>query len=266
MGGWLCFRLQDDEGDYQSLVYSADDINELGLADSKSQEHNTTVSWVTMDSSHVEQVIDIVSRACVDHEPLMYTKKVDYDNFRKYTTKLVRAAADAKLSTVGLLGDIVVSVVISEDFKQIGSGVFGRSIWTNKPELPKEVSKGLRAIFAFLEELNQQFLSGKGVDAEKIPKREFFHIALSAVREGYGKRGLCSINIEENLEVARARGYKEAIQTATGLYAQKILSRLGFQTIFEIQYKDWMYEESRPFAEVEETTGHPSVKLMSLDL
>jgi len=268
------------------LVYSADDINEVETDmlierylvtsgagstisdEKKTQEQKTTVTWAIMDSTHVEQVIDIVSRACVDHEPLMYTKKVDYDDFRKLTRDVVRAAAKTGLSTVGLLGDIVVSVVLSEDFHQIRNSLYERPISTkaNKVEEALEMSKGLRAIFELLKELNQQFMSYRGVNLEKIPKGKFFHIALTAVREGYGKRGLSSVNVEENLEVARARGYREAVESVTGLHAQKILTRLGFKTLSEIQYKDWKYGVLAPFDNVEETTGHPSVKLMALVL
>jgi len=289
MGQWICFRLQNHDDRYNSLVYSPNEINDTeadlsierhlvkagvaysvpyGQNEKKTTEHNNTVNWVTMDGSHIEQVVDVLSRACVDHEPLMYTKKIDYDDFRKFTSKAVRQAAGTGLSTVGLLGDIVVSVVLSEDLQQIETGSFARPNLTKVPEAGEllKVSKNLRTIFSLVGELDRKFLSSRDVQPGKMPKGRFFHIALTAVREGYGKRGLCSANVEENLEIARARGFEEAVEEVSNRHSQKILSRLGFKTIVEVKYNEWEYGDSTPFAKVAETTGQQSIKLMSLKL
>jgi len=287
MGQWICFRLQGHDDRYNSLVYSPKEIDEteadLSIErylvkaganslyeqdDNKVTEHNNTVNWVTMDGSHIEQVIDVVSRACVDHEPLMYTKKIDYDDFRKFTGAVVRGAAGNGLSTVGLLGDIVVSVVISEDLQQIETGLYGRPNLTKIHELKEtsELSKNIQTIFALVGDINQKFLNSRDVQPGKIPKGRFFHIALTAVREGYGKRGLCSANVEENLEIARASGFEEAVQEVSNQHAQKILSRLGFKSLTEVRYNEWKLGESAPFAKVEQVTGQPSIKLMALKL
>jgi len=285
MGQWICFRLQGHDDRYNELVYSPEEIKEsevdlsverylvktsklYGQNENKTPEHNNTVIWVTMDGSHIEQVIDVVSRACVDHEPLLYTKKIDYDDFRKFTHRVVRGAASNGLSTVGLLGDIVVSVVISEDFQLIETGFYGRPNLTKALELDEssELSKNLQTVFALVGEMDQNFLNSRDVEAGKIPKGRFFHIALTAVREGYGKRGLCSANVEENLEIARARGYEEVVEEVSTQHSQKILTRLGFKTITEVKYNEWKFGDSTPFAKVEETTRQSSIKLMSLKL
>jgi len=285
MGQWICFRLKGHDDRCNSLLYSANEDetgtdfltdrylvsgtkSHYGQEDNKVSEHNNAVNWVKMDGSHIEQVIDVVSRAYVDREPLMYTKKIDYDDFRKFTGAVVRGAAGNGLSTVGLHGDTVVSVVISEDLKQIETGLYGRPDLTKILEIEEssDLSKNLRTIFALVGVIDQKFLNSRDVLPGKIPKGRFFHIALTAVREGYGKRGLCSANVGENLEIARASGFEEAVQEASNEHAQKILSRLGFKSIAEVRYNEWKFGESFPFAKVEQVTKQPSIKLMSLKL
>jgi len=97
-----------------------------------------------------------------------------------------------------------------------------------------------------------------------LPKGKVFHILMLGSKPGQGKRGLGQKL--SSLSVSRAKhfGFERCVVETSGAFSFKCFQRLGFQSVVDIPYKDFEFNSSKPFLNVE--APHTSFCLQELKL
>lgn len=84
---------------------------------------------------------------------------------------------------------------------------------------------------------------------------EVFHFYMLGVRREYQRYGLGRTLISRGLLEGRARGFHRAWAEATGVGSQTLVAGLGFQTLAEIPYREFLFRGQAIFASIEAPRG-----------
>lgn len=121
----------------------------------------------------------------------------------------------------------------------------------------KKIPDIMKPLIGILEELDHEYLNSRSNDLG-----DTIHFYMLGVDPNIRYSGLGYRLAKAAIEAAESHGYKRCIAEATGVGSQAMLSKLGFQTFYEIAYNKFMWEGKYPFAQMKNGPSH--CKLMEL--
>lgn len=146
--------------------------------------------------------------------------------------------------SLSTLADNLSVMALSEDNRIVGvalNGILHRGdIEKSQDNLKLSNDERFVKIFSFLYRGNQNIF-------EELPVEEMFEIRILSVDSECRGQGVAKTLLMESERVAKASGFQLMKADATGLFSQKISASLGFGTLIEFRYDEF----------VEETTGCP---------
>ena len=209
------------------------------------------IRYELLSEKTLEGAITCVSHSFIQNEPMATHLGITVDEFLHFATAFYPTLIEPGLSFVAVdeEKDVVVGVRISEDFY--------REI-EESPEIPG-LSPKFFPLFTLLGELGASFKK-----THEWQPNHYVHMLMVAVEDGYQGRGIAPNMNKMFFRHVKAQGFTHAITEPTGLISQHILqNKFGFKALHEIKYVDFVFEGTRPFADLSE---HPSAMLMEKDL
>jgi hypothetical protein len=207
--------------------------------------------YALLANPHVDQVIDMFTKAFCRSEPMTQYLKMDEVLYTTFARAVTEKAVEDKLSVVVLDGDKVIACAIVEDLMEPGP-------------IP-DFDPKFKYILGLLEKLGEEFFSGK-----EFPKKHIAHLFITAVHNDYRHLGLSRQVNFQAMDLAASNGfdfiYCEFTHPFNELGTIPYLHNRKKQ-IGSITYKDFQFENEFPFANLDTGANsylweiHPNVKL-----
>ncbi len=218
----------------------ADDDDELSCG---SKSHTTPekyeIGYAPLQEKYMEQAIECMVETFSRDEPMTKALGITPDEFRHLAGIFAEKAVHDGLSTVARdrATDRVVGFCVSED------------LISEAPEGIDKIHAKFYPIMALLSELDEIYKKSR---PHETGKGEVFHLFMAGVRESYRDQSIATTLIDENLNLAKLKGFSYAIAEATGPVSQHILrDKFGFAERFAVEYKSFAYEGERVFEGVD---------------
>lgn len=194
--------------------------------------------------------VHCVSKVFTQSEPMSRHLGITADEFKIFAQAYYSELIDEELSLVAIDedSDQVIGVRMSEDYCKQEDEIFIENL-----------SPKFYPLFALLETLGEPFQKTHAL----VPGK-FVHLFMVAVDGNYTRRGIAPTMYKAFLRMVINRGYTEAVTEPTGVISQHILrNKFGFEELNRINYTDFDYEGTRPFADLQ---GHECAMLMQKNL
>ncbi|KAL1138957.1 hypothetical protein AAG570_009019 [Ranatra chinensis] len=153
----------------------------------------------------------------------------------------------------------VVALDTANDNKVVGIAVNGilkpGDMTAAQEKLETTTDVKFKRIFGLLYSVSDSLDLFNKYDVDKI-----FECRILSVDRGYRGRRLGERLLDHSHKVAKEHDFKVLKGDSTGLYSQKILAKLGYQSVYQLLYKDYLGEDGNPVFDTEEP--HTCLKIM----
>ncbi len=206
------------------------------------------IMFQVLSHRDIEDTATCISQVFSSFEPIAKALKISFNELYPLAVTVCQKAADEEISIIAKdqkTGEVV-GFIISED------------LMTVKPGPTEGIDNKFEAVFSFLSELDENYLSCHSVKAGQV-----LHILMLGVQEKYTKRQIATTLVKENLKLAKHHNFQIAIAEATAVGSQQIFRNLGFTEEFAIEYKSYKFKGKQIFSSLE---NPPNCLLMSSPL
>lgn len=200
------------------------------------------VDIVPFEQIHLEEVIHCISHSFTQ-ETMSKALEIAPQSYISFAKIICQKALKDRLSLVAKdeKSGKVIGFSILEDFV------------TEFPDLD-DVDKRFLPIINLLGELDDWYKINY-----KVKPGETLHLFMTGVYEEYRNQGIAHQLMEQVFNLAKNAGYSSILVECTGAITQHIRAKYGFQTIKEIEYKNYVYDGKLVFKGIKEPA---SCKLM----
>ena len=205
------------------------------------------ISYQIFDLQSVDEIAPVLAETFAGYDPLAVSQNLSAAEFAEGVQVLGPVAAQEGLSMIAQDKDTndLVGVLLVHDFATVLPGLPGGEEENQEPS----------PIGAILGELEERYKADR-----TIHTGEYMNLLMIGVADGYKGRKIAQTLIKLCLENGIKRGYKLAVTKVTGPISQHVLrDKFGFIERFEIRYKEFTYQNQRPFVSIEDP---PSIILM----
>mmetsp|Transcript_15419 Transcript_15419/g.27811 ORF Transcript_15419/g.27811 Transcript_15419/m.27811 type:complete len:236 (+) Transcript_15419:189-896(+) len=170
-------------------------------------------------------------------EPLGCHITYESGAFQHLAEYYLRVAAKEGMSTVCVDQDTgkAVGIVVTEDLKVALEGNTELSAFMET--LQTKFGDVFARVFHAFEVVEKPFLESINLDTEG----NVWHMWMLGVDKEYGKLGIGSSLIRENLKMARDRGFAFAVADCTSSFSSKAFQKQGFKLHTRLKYKDYEF-------------------------
>ena len=191
-----------------------------------------------LQADHRGAVLEMVSTAFADDDPLARSQSIDASSFRKLVDGLYPGFLASGLSFVARdpAHDVIAALVLAESFEQGGD-------------------EGSDAIAAIIDLARRRYFA-------ELPARDarLAHIHFVASSPDYRRQGLVQRVVEACLQQAGNLRFDRILVEASGNRSRALLEKhFGFQPRAQIEYADFTWQGKKPFAAI---AGHGGLCLM----
>lgn len=191
-----------------------------------------TYQYVSLDSTHVEETIQMFTHAFCDYEPMTQYVEMEYAAFSVFARTLTEKAAQEGLSIVALDSEKIIACALVEDLMKPAT-------------LPSHLTPKFAPIFSLLEQISAPFFAHK-----KIEPHQIAHLTITAVAGHYQGQGLSTqINFRAMAQACLA-GFQLMVSELTNFRNEEgILHHLQYdkQLIGSQIYQDFIFANHHPF-------------------
>ena len=176
------------------------------------------------------------THAFCDSEPMTHYIDMQYNEFRPFAALVVNKAIRDKLSTVVVENNEVIACALAEDI-------------TAPLEIPYKLTPKFDPIFHVLENLSTAYFT-----ENKPQPNQITHLFITAVHHLHRGKGLSEIVNFGAMDLAAERGFQCMTSELTNFINEKgIIKHLptAKKLIGSIIYKDYVFNNTRPFANLE---------------
>ena len=189
-----------------------------------------------LTSRHRNQAIDVIATSFSANEPMTHYLGITQEHMLPFATLMVDKAIKDGLSMIALLEDQLVACTIVEDM-------------ADPLDITIDIDPRFKIIFSLLDHLGTDFFN------ERVPdKGHIVHLFITAVDYRHRGHGLSKKINFESIRLAKEKGFDfmccefthayTKIGTVKNIENSKLLIR-------SCVYKDFMYEGSKPFENLE---------------
>lgn len=190
-----------------------------------------TYTYELLTKQHIDQVVDVFTKAFCRSEPMTQYLHLDEKKYRKFARAVTEKAVEDQLSVVALHHDKVVACALVEDIADAGA-------------IP-DFDPKFESILALLEELGKPFFVGKTFE-----KREIAHLFITAVHEDYRHQRLSTQVNFHAMDIAQKHGFDFVYCEFTHVFNERgVLHHLNNQKklIGSCVYNQFEINNSKPF-------------------
>lgn len=148
-----------------------------------------------------------------------------------------RGHSELELHSILTLQDNLSVMAVSRSGQVVGVALNGIQHEGDVDEAMKKLEtltdKKFKQIFSMLYELNQSLNLFKRYDVTSV-----FECRILSVDNSYRGRGLANELFKLSLDVASKAGFKVFKVDATGVFSQRISTKLGLETLVELEYRN----------------------------
>ena len=176
---------------------------------------------------------DVIADAFSRFEPMAVAVGQSYSEFQALVGALLDEAAIRDLTVCARLGGAgdIIGVMLATDVTQ------------PMPERMDELSPSFAPIGGLLEQLDSKYR-----ERHAPGPGECLHLAMLAVDQAHGSKGVGQALVAACLDTARARGFRSANTMATNRASQRVFAKLGFAELFSVAYSDYTFAGEKVFA------------------
>ncbi|XP_070532536.1 uncharacterized protein [Ptychodera flava] len=220
---------------------------------------NPEIAYEVLTEDHFEEAAHILTSTFIGGEPLRLAVKMPYEAELAYNQIMCRECAQDGVSVVAI--DKNLNKVIGVTVGKIVNGTDPNAMLDEislMPDALKPYYERFGPLFGKLEQCyfqNPNFLNNPDCKILKSYK--------ISVHPDYEGRGIGTKIADVRRELAEKKVVKFICLVATALRSQILYKKLGYEDIGEIFYKDYTYNDEKPFAGI---TSPPSAKAMALQL
>jgi len=199
------------------------------------------VRYEMLSEQNLFGAVRCVSHAFTSNEPMSRHLGITPEDFIVFASAYYRELIDEKLSLVAIdeRSSQVIGVRISEDYCKQDEDFFVDGL-----------SPRFTPLFALLGELSDYFKNN-----HQVSPGTYAHLFMVAVADGFTRRGIAPNMYKLFLDIAMKRGYTYAVTEPTGLISQHVLlKKFGFRELHRINYHDFEFEGTYPFATIKDHT------------
>ena len=124
-------------------------------------------------------------------------------------------------------------------------GLIAEDFALEDPDDPTIYSDELAPVYAIVDILDHWYKERHTVEPGSI-----FHILMMGVFPEFSGQSIGEQLIISAENFARKQGYKGIIAEATGPVSQKIFSKSGYETIFKVKYREFIFKEKHVFSNI----------------
>lgn len=191
-------------------------------------------TYEKLATQHIEQVIDVFTKAFCRSEPMTEYLHMDETKYRVFARSVVEQAYKDKLSVVALDKNKVIACALVEDIAAPGP-------------LP-DFDPKFEYILGLLEHLGADFFPNK-----KFPLQHIAHLFITAVDENYRHIGLSKQVNFRAMDLALQSNFDFIYCELTNMFnEQGIIPHLAEKKrlIGSINYEDFIYKGKKPFPDL----------------
>jgi len=208
------------------------------------------IRYQMLDEETLDGAIQCASRVFCAREPLAHHLNITQEEFLIFAKAFYPSLIEQQLSFVAVdeTTNQVIGIRVSED------------CYDEEPAPEIEgLSPKFQPLFSLLGELSRHFTK-----IRKVVPGKYVHMFMVAVEDGYEGRGIAPNMNQMFFSHLKKTSYAHAVTEPTGEISQHILrDKFGFKVLHEIKYGDFVFEGTRPFADLQK---HTSAILMEKDL
>ncbi|XP_006812768.1 uncharacterized protein LOC102804993 [Saccoglossus kowalevskii] len=217
-------------------------------------KRNSDIRYEVMKECHINEAAHILTAAFLHGEPLFQVVSQPYEAELSSNISLCTHCVKEGVSMVAI--DNATGEVVGAATGILCHGNKIEDGHTDHPMVTPESTSFLSIIIPFLEELEKVFY--KYPDFTNNRDCMVLSSSKIGVHKDYGGMGIGTKLARMRGELGRGKGVKFIVVACTGPLSQKLYSRLGYECIGEIVYKDYTTKGERPFAKI---TVCPAAKL-----
>ncbi|XP_070533036.1 uncharacterized protein [Ptychodera flava] len=220
---------------------------------------NPEITYEVLTEDHFEEAAHILTSTFVNGNPVSLVLKLPYEAELTYNRLLCRNYAKDGVSVVAI--DKELNKVIGAAVGTIVKGTDPNAMLDEFSLMPDEVKpyyKPVGPLFGKLERCI--FESSKFLNNPDCKILKSYKISVHPDYEG---RGIGTKLADLRRELGEKKDVKFISVFTTALGSQILYKKLGYEDIGEIFYKDYTYNDEKPFAGI---TCPPSAKAMVLQL
>ncbi|XP_077998798.1 arylalkylamine N-acetyltransferase 1-like [Glandiceps talaboti] len=222
------------------------------------------ISYRLLSKDRLEEGAILLSHAFLNGEPIVSCIKQPYEAELASNKSVCHAVVDDGVSLVAIDNSCgkVVGITTAglatagEILKEARGDEDVMPVMAPPATLPY-----YKPIVAIIKELDQILMDDS--DFVNNPDAKVCSSAKLGVDVNYRGRGIASKLIELRTQIAREKDCKFIIAQASAPGSQKLYSKLGFEEVGEIKYKDFEYKGEKVYSSV---TMCPSAKMVILKL
>ena len=182
--------------------------------------------------------------ACVqdtfpEHEPMSRALRLKREDYLPYSDLVCKKAVDERMTIVirSHRTTKLVGFCINEDF-------------ASALEYSKaRISPKMQPLLALLEDFDRRHLGD-----QLPPKKKVFHLYMLGVLPEFANYGLGKELVNRSLQMAKEKGFAQAVVEATGPVSQKICRKVPFVERQAVAYESFRYRGEPVFRNIEGVT------------
>ena len=184
-----------------------------------------------------EEVVRLLAHVFSESDPPAVAMALSFEEMEQFLQLIVPNVIPDGLTVIARSKDTgkLAGVMLSDDF-------------ASPPATdPGQVSTKLLPILSMLDNLDEQFRSGK-----TIAPGQYLHLFMLGVDSQFAGRGVGQGVVKACIENAVQMGYRIALTEATGRVSQHIFRKNAFVERFSVSYQDFIYEDRKVFASIQD--------------
>jgi GNAT superfamily N-acetyltransferase len=207
------------------------------------------IIYKVLDESHAKESTNVVKTAFLE-EPansFLDVSGAQWDYFLSYFTG---ECSKNRLSIIA----------IDEASGKVAGCLWNRDAAGELHEDLMKIPPPMGYTLEALCEVERKFLESNSISYGNV-----FELWMLAVLPEFRKNGISASLVETSLEVARSKGFKKAVVETTGEFSFKSMSKFGFQTTHQVNYKEFVTRDgTRPWENF--NSPHTHMRFLELDL
>lgn len=207
-----------------------------------------SMDYAVAQLSDSDDVIRLLAQVFSDSDPPAVAMGLSFDEMKQFLQPVVRNVIPDALTVVARSKDTgrLAGVMLSDDFASPPAMDLG------------QISSKLLPILSMLDDLDERFCSEK-----TIAPGQFLHLFMLGVDARFAGRGVAQGVVKACIDSAAQKGFRTALTEATGSVSQHIFRKNGFIERFSVSYQDFIYENKKVFAAIQE---HDKAILMEKEI
>lgn len=196
---------------------------------------NRQYTYAILASKHVDQVVDVFTKAFCRSEPMTHYLHMNEDTYKIFARAITEKAVADQLSVVALDGNKVIACALVEDIAD--------------PGFIPDFDPKFEYILNLLEGLGKDFFLEKKFNTGHIA-----HLFITAVAEDYRKRGLSTQVNFLAMDLVASKGFDFVYCEFTHPFNEKgVLHHLKNQKrlIGSTIYQDFVTKNTKPFVNLD---------------